>query len=88
MRLLFEKGVDPDFKNEYNRTPLSWVAEDGHDAVIKLLLEKGVDPDFKNKYCQTPLSWVAEDGHETVINLLLEKRSIRILNFIIIGYCF
>lgn len=41
MKLLLAKdGVDPDSANNNTQTPLSLVAENGHDAVVKLLLTK------------------------------------------------
>jgi ankyrin repeat protein len=64
VKLLLETGkVDVDSKdNNYGRTPLSWAAENGHEAVVKLLLETGkVDVDSKDNYGRTPLSWAAEE---------------------------
>ena len=60
-------------KDSDGRTPLSWPAWNGHDAVVKLLLEKGAELETKDSDGQTPLSWAAEDGHDAVVKLLLEK---------------
>ena len=50
MKLLLEKGADLESKDrEYSRTPLSWAAENGHEAVVKLLLEKGADLESKDR---------------------------------------
>ena len=35
--------------NEYGRMPLSWAAENGHEAVVKLLLEKGAQLESKDE---------------------------------------
>jgi ankyrin repeat protein len=61
-------------KSQYGLTPLSWVAGNGYDAVVKLLLAKdNIDPDLQDsQYCRTPLSWAAEGGHEAIVKLLLE----------------
>lgn len=55
------------------RTPLSWAAQSGHDAVVKLLLDKGTELETKDSYDQTPLSWAAQSGHDAVVKLLLDK---------------
>jgi ankyrin repeat protein len=61
-----------DSKDSNNgQTPLSWAAENGHEAVVKLLLlEKAVDVDSKSNNGQTPLSWATGNGHEAVVKLL------------------
>ena len=33
----------------YGRTPLSWAAESGHEAVVKLLLENGAELETKDE---------------------------------------
>ena len=77
MTALLSNGYDPDVKDTNSRTPLSWAAGNGHEAVAKLLLDEGVDPDSKDtKYGQTPLSWAAENGHEAVVKLLLDKEGV------------
>jgi ankyrin repeat protein len=70
---LLKNGHDPDSKDNSDKTPLSWAAENGHEAVVKLLLERGAELKFKDYYDRTPLSWAAENGHEAVVKLLLEK---------------
>ena len=78
VKLLLETGKD-DVELKYKkdgRTPLSWAAKGGHEAVVKLLLETGkVDVESKDWGGRTPLSWAAEGGHEAVVKLL--RRSIQ-----------
>jgi ankyrin repeat protein len=68
-----------DKKDKYGRTPLSYAAENGHEAVVKLLLAKdGVRINSKCDSRQTPLSYAAENGHEAVVKLLLAKDGVDI----------
>jgi ankyrin repeat protein len=77
--LLATDPVDPDSKDsQYGRTPLSWAAKNGQEAVVKQLLATDrVDPDSKatGKYSdgRTPLSYAAENGSEAVVKLLLAQ---------------
>ncbi|KAH7012312.1 ankyrin repeat-containing domain protein [Microdochium trichocladiopsis] len=71
--ILKRAGVNIDPKDSHGRTPLSWAAGSGQEAVVKLLLKKGADIDLKDRYVRTPLSYAAEQGHEAVVKLLLEK---------------
>jgi len=74
---LLVKRYNPDSKDDWGRTPLSWAAGTGEEAVIKLLLAKeGVDPDSKDSSGWTPLSWAAWNGEEAVVKLLLAKESV------------
>jgi Ankyrin repeats (3 copies) len=71
---LLKKEYNPDLQDSYRRTPLSWAAEKGHEAVVKLLLvTEKVDVDSKDSDGQTPLSWAAEGGHEAVVKLLQSR---------------
>ncbi|KAL8330732.1 hypothetical protein RB593_001618 [Gaeumannomyces tritici] len=72
-------GTEIDIRDRKGRTPLSWAAQNGHEAVVKQLLATGkVDVDSKDSDGRTPLSWAAgngdwdaENGHEAVVELLL-----------------
>ena len=72
---LFASGkLDLESKDRFYRTPLSWAAEIGHEAMVKLLLEKGAELETKDDICgQTPLLWATRNGNEAVVKLLLEK---------------
>jgi ankyrin repeat protein len=66
-------GARLDLKDSFGRTPLSWAAQNGHEAVVKQLLEKGTDIDLKDGFGCTPLSLAADNGQEAVVKQLLEK---------------
>ena len=64
---------------QYSQTPLSWAAEQGHEAVVKLLLETDkVKVDSKDKNGQTPLLRAARRGHEAVVKLLLKTGKVEV----------
>jgi len=61
-------------EDKNGRSPFSWAAERGYEAVVRQLLDKGADSEAKDtRYGQTPLSWAAEKRHEAVVRLLLDK---------------
>ncbi|KAH7112262.1 ankyrin repeat-containing domain protein, partial [Dactylonectria estremocensis] len=72
-KLLLEKGADLEATGASGRTPLSWQAGNGCEAVVKLLLEKGADLEAKDDNGRTPLLRVGESGGDAIAKLLLEK---------------
>jgi ankyrin repeat protein len=58
--------------SKHGRTPLSWAAENGYDAITRQLLGIGkVEVDSKDDTGRTPLSLAAENGHKASVKLLL-----------------
>jgi ankyrin repeat protein len=70
--ILIIRGQSLDLKDSYGRTPLSYAAEKGHEAVVKLLVEKGAELEAKSYGDRTPLLWAAGNGHEAVVKLLVD----------------
>ena len=72
--LLAWDDVDLNSKDRGGRTPLSWAAEKGHEAVVKTLLAReDVDLNSKDRDGQTPLSWAVRNGYEVVAKLLQSR---------------
>jgi ankyrin repeat protein len=74
MKAVLRAGASPDPRTIYGRTPLSYAAENGHDAAVKLLVDtEGVDVNSKDyPYRKTPFSYAVMRGQETTIKLLLD----------------
>lgn len=65
-----------DAEDDWGRTPLSYAAERGHEAIVKLLLAtRQVNVDAKDSKGHTPLSYAAGNGHESVVKLLRACRA-------------
>jgi ankyrin repeat protein len=77
--ILASPAVRTNLRDEDGRTPLSWAATYGYEAVVKSMLEIGsVEVDLEDNQGRTPLSRAVERGHEAVIKLLLETREVNV----------
>jgi hypothetical protein len=70
VKLLLERGVDPNAEDKDGRTPLHVAAFNGHVDVVRLLLEHGADPTVITRYGKTPLDLAWARGHDGVVSLI------------------
>ena len=71
VRLLEEK--DPDIKDSFGRTPLSYAMERGNARVAELLLDYNADLNSVCKYGLTPFFRGIEGGSAAAVQILLAK---------------
>ena len=72
------RDIRADLKDSDGRTPLSYAAGSGHEAVVRLLVDRDdVEADSKDEYGQTPLSLAARSGHEAVVKLLVDRNDVK-----------
>jgi len=70
--LLDAPGIDVNFLNAQDESPLMYAALNGHLALAKRLIEKDADV---NKTGWTPLHYAATKGHVEMMRLLLDNNA-------------
>lgn len=74
VKLLVSKlDVTVDVEGPHGQTPLSYAAENGHEAVVQILLSEDADPDARDVLGRSPLLYAAKFGRKSVVNALLSK---------------
>jgi ankyrin repeat protein len=71
VRLLLERGEDPNTEDASGYNALLLAAENGHEGVVRLLLERGVDPNAKDTSGASALTLATKRGRYGVFSLLL-----------------
>ena len=73
VKLLLDKGADPNKAGRLLGTPLHVGAKGGYRDVVQLLLDRGADLESKDKWEQTPLHKAVIEGHKHVVQLFLDR---------------
>jgi Ankyrin repeats (3 copies) len=74
VKAVLDQGVETDAKFRYDRTALSFAAEQGSVEIVKILLERGADVNAKDTFHNvTAMSWALDKGHVEIVRLLLDK---------------
>jgi ankyrin repeat protein len=69
--VLIDAGWDPDARNTYGRSPLSFAVEHGHEAIVQAFLHREVEPDSRDKNGRTPFSYACQGGFQTIAEALV-----------------
>ncbi|KAF4438202.1 ankyrin repeat [Fusarium acutatum] len=75
---LLSIGMEPDVRDGWGRTPLSYASEEGHVALVTQFLSYPVDPESRSDddglgSPRTALSHAARQGHAEVVTILLKE---------------
>lgn len=76
-KLLLPRASNADQEDIDGRTPLSYAADSGYEALVKLFVERSdVDADSKDADGRTPLSYAAGNGHVGILPLFVERHDV------------
>ncbi|KAK1140225.1 hypothetical protein N8T08_010522 [Aspergillus melleus] len=70
---LVNEGFPADSRDRKGRTPLSYAASNGNEAITFALLEQNVAVDSKDDDGRTPLSYAASHGYDAIVQILLQR---------------
>jgi ankyrin repeat protein len=70
VKMLLDKGVNPNVRDAGGRTALTEAAWNGHTEAIKLLLERGANPNLNKADGASPADLAKAQGHKDIEDLL------------------
>lgn len=76
VRLLLDKGADPDGTDKYGNTALMEAADEGHAELIQLLTGRGADPNLETKPYRTALSKAILSGTAETVQALIDHGAV------------
>lgn len=76
VKLLLEKNVDSNVKNNQGHTPLHLAVYKGKKDIVELLINNKADVNVQNNYGNTPLHYAVYSGNYEIIELLLKHPNI------------
>jgi ankyrin repeat protein len=72
MKLLLDKGANPNYAQSQGVTPLMAAAESGSTKALSLLLSRGADINAKTNTKQTPLSFATRRDNLEILDYILD----------------
>jgi ankyrin repeat protein len=73
MKLLLNKGANPNVKDEYGDTSLTLASRLSYTEIVEQLLSNGADPNVQNKYGETALIRASRYGYLDIVQILLSN---------------
>ena len=73
VRMLLDKGVNVQAKDESGETALMHAVAHGHQDTVQLLLDQGANIESEDDYGRTAFVYAARIGHQDILQLLSEK---------------
>ena len=72
VRVLLNRGADPNSTDKSGRTPLSWAVLNGHETVAKYLLKGNTFMNTEDNHRWTPLTLAIQCRNLSIVELLLD----------------
>ena len=73
VKILLERGANPNAEDDAGRTPLHDAAFKGHVEIVKLLLERGADPWIADKGGHIPLDYAKDSAIRSLLESALRN---------------